>query len=334
MILVTGGTGLVGAHLLLQLLQENEAVRAIYRSKASIEKTRNLFQLENKLDFFHKIEWIEADINDIPALELAFQDITTVYHCAAFISFDPNDEEALRKINIEGTANMVNCALAFGVEKFCHVSSIAALGDTKEGENTITEDTDWNPEKKHGDYALTKYGAETEVWRASQEGLNVVVVNPGVIFGKGFGTAGSGELFRKIQNGLPFYTKGSTGITSVEDVVTIMIELMRRNIFGERFTIVSENIILQDLLNTIADALQQKRPYLYARPFFTSIAWRLDWLLSKVLFKKRGFTRATAKSSHSLDKYDNSKIVRQLDYAFQPMRDYLITVSLAYQKAH
>lgn len=333
MILVTGGTGLVGAHLLLQLLQENEAVRAIYRSKASIEKTRNLFQLENKLDFFHKIEWIEADLNDIPALEQAFQGISTVYHCAALISFDPKDEEALRKINIEGTANMVNCALAFGVEKFCHVSSIAALGDTKEGENTITEETEWNPEKKHGDYALTKYGAETEVWRASQEGLNVVVVNPGVIFGKGFGTAGSGELLQKIQKGLPFYTKGSTGITSVEDVVNIMIELMRRNIFGERFTIVSENIILQDLLNTIADALQQKRPYFYARPLMTSIAWRFDWLFSKICFKKRGFTRATAKSSHSLDLYDNSKIIQQLNYAFQPMREYLITVSQAYQKA-
>lgn len=334
MILVTGGTGLVGAHLLLQLLQKNEAVRAIYRSKASIEKTRNLFQLENKLDFFDKIEWLEADLNDIPALEQAFQGISTVYHCAAFISFDPSDEEILRKTNIEGTANMVNCALAFGVEKFCHVSSIAALGDTKEGENTITEETEWNPEKKHGDYALTKYGAETEVWRASQEGLNVVVVNPGVIFGKGFGTAGSGELLQKIQNGLPFYTKGSTGITSVEDVVNIMIELMRRNIFGERFTIVSENIILQDLLNTIADAMKQKRPYFYARPLLTSIAWRVDWLLSKVLFKKRRFTRATAKSSHSLDLYDNSKIIQQLDYAFQPMREYLITVSQAYQKAH
>lgn len=332
MILVTGGTGLVGAHLLLQLLQRKEAVRAIYRSSASIEKTRNLFGLENKLDLFDTIEWTEADINDIPALEKAFQNITTVYHCAALISFDPNDEEALRKVNIEGTANMVNCALNFGVEKFCYVSSIAALGDTKEGENLITEETDWNPEKNHGDYALTKFGAEMEVWRASQEGLNVVVVNPGVIFGNGF-TSGSSELLQKMNNGFPFYTKGSTGITSVDDVVSVMTQLMERNVFGERFTIVAENINLRKLLNIIADAMHKKRPSIYARPFMTAVAWRLDWLFSKIFFKKRSFTRATSKSSHSLDTYDNSKIIKQLNHAFKPMEEYLITVSQAHQKA-
>lgn len=331
MILVTGGTGLVGAHLLLHLLQKNEAVRAIYRSEKSIEKTRNLFKLENQPELFHKIEWMEADINDIPALEKAFQGITVVYHCAALISFDPGDEEALRKVNIEGTANMVNCALDFGVTKFCYVSSIAALGDTREGENLITEETEWNPEKNHGDYALTKYGAEMEVWRASQEGLNVVVVNPGVIFGKGF-DSGSGELLQKIRNGFPFYTKGSTGITSVEDLVTIMIQLMDNNVFGERFTIVSENIRLQVLLNIIADAMHKKKPYLYASPLMTALAWRADWLLSKLLFRKRTFTKATAKSSHSLDIYDNSKITGRLPYTFKPMREYLITVSQAHLK--
>lgn len=332
MILVTGGTGMVGAHLLLHLLQQKESVRAIYRSEKSLEKARNFFLLENQSNLFEKIDWLQADITDIPSLEKAFLNITEVYHCAALISFDPNDEEALRKVNIEGTANMVNCALDFGIQKFCYVSSIAALGDTKEGENTITEATEWNPEKNHGDYALTKFGAETEVWRASQEGLNVVVVNPGVIFGKGF-TSGSSELFQKIASGFPFYTKGSTGITRIEDVVNIMTQLMKNNIFGERFTIVSENIELQELLNIIANAMHKKKPYIYASPLMTSIAWRMDWFFSTLFFKKRSFTRALSKSSHSLDIYDNSKVVQQLGYAFKPMKDYLITVSKAHLMA-
>ncbi|ESU24473.1 nucleoside-diphosphate-sugar epimerase [Flavobacterium enshiense DK69] len=330
MILVTGGTGLVGAHLLLQLLHGNEAVRAIYRSSSSIEKTKNLFETESRTDLFAKIEWVQADITDIPALEKAFENIEQVYHCAALISFDSKDEEQLRKINIEGTANVVNCCIDFNVKKLCHVSSIAALGDAREGEKTITEETEWNPEKNHGDYALTKYGAETEVWRGSQEGLDVVVVNPGVIFGKGFGNAGSGELLEKIHDGFPFYTKGSTGITAVEDVTNIMIQLMKTDISGERFTIVSENIILQNLLNNIADNMQKKRPYIYARPFMTSIYWRMDWLFSKVFLKKRSFTKATAKSSHSTEIYDNSKIINQLKYSFQPMKSYLTTVCAAY----
>lgn len=333
MILVTGGTGLVGAHLLLHLLQKNEAVRAIYRSEKTIEKTKNLFRLENHMDLFEKIEWMEADITDIPALEKAFQNVSKVYHCAALISFDTNDEALLRKVNIEGTANVINCCIDFKVKKLCHVSSIAALGDVKEGETVITEETEWNPEKNHGDYALTKYGAETEVWRGSQEGLEVVIVNPGVIFGKGFGTAGSGELLQKIQNGFPFYTKGSTGITAVDDVVEIMIQLMNSTVSGERFTIVSENIILQDLLNIIADAMQKKRPYIYARPFLTSLYWRMDWLFSKLFFKKQNFTRATSKSSHSTEIYDNSKVIKALNFSFPPIKEYLTIVSQAHQKA-
>ena len=333
MILVTGGTGLVGAHLLLHLLQENEAVRAIYRNASSIEKTKNLFRIENRLDLFDKIDWRQADITDIPALEEAFEHIDYVYHCAALISFDASDEELLRKTNIEGTANIVNCCIDFKVKKLCYVSSIAALGDAKEGETIITEETEWNPEKNHGDYALTKYGAEIEVWRAAQEGLDVIVVNPGVIFGKGFGDSGSGELLDKIQNGFPFYTKGSTGITCVEDVVKIMIQLMKSTISGERFTIVSENIQLYNLLSILADAMDKKRPHIYARPYMTSIAWRMDWLIAKLLFRKRTFTRATSKSSHSTEIYDNSKVVNQLNYTFQPMKECLAIVSQAHRKA-
>lgn len=333
MILVTGGTGLVGAHLLLHLLQENEAVRAIYRNASSIEKTKNLFRIENRLDLFDKIDWRQADITDIPALEEAFEHIDYVYHCAALISFDASDEELLRKTNIEGTANIVNCCIDFKVKKLCYVSSIAALGDAKEGETIITEETEWNPEKNHGDYALTKYGAEIEVWRAAQEGLDVIVVNPGVIFGKGFGDSGSGELLDKIQNGFPFYTKGSTGITCVEDVVKIMMQLMKSTISGERFTIVSENIQLYNLLSILADAMDKKRPHIYARPYMTSIAWRMDWLIAKLLFRKRTFTRATSKSSHSTEIYDNSKVVNQLNYTFQPMKECLAIVSQAHRKA-
>ena len=183
MVLITGATGLVGSHLALHLLENNERIRAIYRTKTSIEKTKSLFKLYGKESLFEQIEWIEADINDIPSLEIAFKGVEYVYHCAALISFDPKDEKKLRKINIEGTANIVNFCLAFNVKKLCHVSSIAALGDLMEHETLITEETIWNPEKHHSDYAISKYGAEMEIWRGLQEGLPVVIINPGVILG-------------------------------------------------------------------------------------------------------------------------------------------------------
>lgn len=330
MILVTGATGLVGSHLLISLLQENDSVKALYRNSKHIEKVKNVFAYKNQLNLFDKINWIEGDITDIPSLNVAFENISTVYHCAALISFDPKDEEKLRKINIEGTANIVNCCIDFGVKKLCHVSSIAALGDTKEGETTITEETDWNPENFHNDYAISKYGAEMEVWRGFQEGLEVLIVNPGVIFGYGFPEQGSSVIFNSVKKGLSFYTKGKTGIIAVEDVVQCMILLLKKEISGQQYTLVAENPTLETVLFTISDGLKVKRPSIYANKSLTIIAWRLDWFLSKITRKKRTFTRATSKSSHSVDIYDNSKIITELNYSFLDMKSYLTTLSKEY----
>lgn len=330
--LVTGGTGLVGAHLLLHLLQNGEKVKALFRTENSIIKTKKLFNKFNQNDLFHQIEWVEGDVNNIPSLEIAFENISTVYHCAALISFDSKDEALLRKVNIEGTANMVNLALAFGVNSFCYVSSIAALGDLSENETIITEETEWNPEKPHSDYALSKYGAEMEIWRAQQEGLNCVIVNPGVILGSGFWDKGSGEIFTKIANGLPFYTKGSSGFVAVEDVVKIMYILQKENISGERFTIVGENINFHTISFTIAECLKVKRPFFYAKPFFTGLFWRLDWIFAVLFFQPRRFSRATAKSLHSTDFYSNKKIKDKLNYSFLPIKEYCSSVSSFYSK--
>ena len=326
MILVTGATGLVGSHLLVQLLQENEEVKALFRSEKQIEKVKNVFAFHHQTALFDKINWVKGDITDIPSLEIAFEKVTHVYHCAALISFNPNDEEKLRKSNIEGTANVVNCCIDFGVKKLCHVSSIAALGDTKEHEIIITEETEWNPEELHSDYAITKYGAEMEVWRGHQEGLEVVIVNPGVIFGYGFPKQGSDIIVQSVKKGLSFYTKGSIGIVAVEDVTNCMFQLMKSTISGERYILVGENVILKDFITYLATLLNIKPPTIYASKTMTSIAWRLDWLIAKITNRKRKLTRATAKASHSVDIYDTSKIVTALNYSFQKKETYLTKI--------
>lgn len=327
MILVTGGTGLVGAHLLLHLIENGDAVRASYRNLESIQKTKNLFSLYKKESLFGKIDWIQADIIDIPSLETAFENIEYVYHCAALISFDPKDEETLRKTNIEGTANIVNFCLAYGVKKLCHLSSIAALGDLKEKETTITEETEWNPEKPHSDYAISKYGAEMEIWRGQQEGLNVLIVNPGVILGPGFWNQGSGLLFKRIKEGFQFYTKGSTGFVAVKDVVRIARELMKSDALNERFTLISENSTFKEIENTIADALDVKKPKIHATPFLINILWRLDWFLATFFRQKRKLDRATAKASYTTALYSNEKIKNNLHTEFINIHQYIKEIS-------
>lgn len=323
MVLITGGTGLVGAHLLLHLIENGESVRAIYRNLASIQKTKNLFCIYKKEYLFEKINWIEADILDVPSLEIAFQNIDYVYHCAALISFDPKDEDLLRKTNIEGTANMVNFCIENSVKKMCFVSSIAALGDCKENEKTITEETEWNPEKPHSDYAISKYGAEMEIWRGQQEGLNSVIINPGVILGPGFWEQGSGLVFNKIKKGFPFYSRGTTGIIAVDDVVRTAIMLMKNEISNERFILISENIVFQDLLNSIATALGAKKPSIHSTPFLISILWRLDWLRATLFRQKRILDRATAKASYSKVLYSNEKIKKHLPIDFLDVNHYI-----------
>lgn len=324
--LVTGGTGLVGAHLLLQLAQNGESVRALYRSKSTIKRTENLFIKNNASSLFPSIEWMKGDVTDIPSLEIAYQGITHVYHCAAVISFDPKHEEQLRKINIEGTANMVNCSLAFGIEKFCHVSSIAALGDLTKNEETITEETEWNPEKPHGDYAISKFGAEMELWRAKEEGLNCVCVNPGVILGavskSSDWSTGSSEIYQRIAKGMAFYANGSSGFITVEDVVKSMIFLMKSPISGERFTLIAENVNYKNLTDWIADSFGVKKPTFEVKPWMTAIVWRLDWLLTLFLPLKRTLTRAMSISMHSKEHYSNSKIKDILPFEFQSIQDY------------
>ena len=333
MILVTGGTGLVGAHLLLHLLENNdENVRAIFRKSKNIEKTKALFESSNKSHLFLKIEWIKADILDISSLETAFQNVEFVYHCAAKISFNPKDETALRKINIEGTANIVNFCIDKKVKKLCHVSSIAALGDLNATENFITETSEWNPEKLHSDYGISKYGAEMEVWRGFQEGLEIVIVNPGVIFGSGFWNQGSGKYFTTIHNGISFYTNGSTGYVCVKDVVSIMETLMKSSISGERFILISENITYKDIIYTIAEKINAKKPTIEATSWLLNLAWRIDWFLSKIIRTKRKVSKYAAQSLLNDDPIKNTKIKELLNFNFTPINECLDKLAIEFLK--
>lgn len=324
MVLITGGTGLVGAHLSLYLLIQGRAVRAIFRNEKSISKTEALFKKSGRSDLFQKIDWVKADVNDIPALEKAFQNISEVYHCAAFVSFTASDFEAMEKINIEGTANMVNLALAFNIKKFCYVSSIATLDEPNKETGYFDETSDWNSGKNHSDYAITKFGGETEVWRAAQEGLNVLIVNPGVIFGEGFHKQGAGQLISRIDKGFPFFTDGHTGVIYVKDVVHSMTALMEKGTFGQRYVLVSENIPFERLFKEIAMALHKKAPYLEVKKWMLNLAVPFDWLMTALLpNKKRSLTRDLIKASFSKDFYDTSKIRRELDFEFQATQTFI-----------
>ena len=333
MILVTGGTGLVGSHLLYKLVSTKETVRAIYRSERKLQQVKAVFATytSDYKSLFEAIEWVQADILDIPSLTEAFKNITHVYHCAAFVSFEPNKYHVLRKANIEGTANIVNFCISFNVEKLCYVSSIATLGKSINNE-FINEETNWDPENDNSVYAITKYGAEMEVWRATQEGLHTVIVNPGVILGAGIWKFGTGNLFKRADKGLKYYTSGTVGLIAVEDVVTIMIALMKSALVNERFVLVAENWTYKQFLQALALAVKAKKPEKMASPFLLSFAWKFDWLRHKLTGKRRQLTKNLAASLTTETHYSSEKIKSALNYTFADINDTIYKIGDCYRK--
>ena len=257
MILVTGGTGLLGSHLLLELVKTGKQVRALKRPNADTDQVRKVFAyyVPDPDKLFAKIEWVDGDLLDMASLEIAIEGATEIYHAGAVVSFHPKDRDRMMKVNVDGTANLVNLSLEKKVNKFCYVSSVATLGraDTNE---TTNEESYWRISNKNSSYAISKYGAEREVWRGMEEGLNATIVNPSVILGPGYWNKNSG-LFRLVWEGLKFYTTGVNGYVDVRDVVYVMIRLMDGDFSGQRFVLTSESISYLALFTYMAKYLRK-----------------------------------------------------------------------------
>ena len=333
MILVTGGTGLVGAHLLFKLANANEKVRAIYRNERKLDNVKDVFSCyTNDYDsIFNSIEWVKADITDIPSLTDAFIGVSKVYHSAAFVSFEPDKYHLLRKANIEGTANVVNLCISHNIEKLCYVSSVATLGNPIKNED-ITEETVWNPESDNSVYGITKYGAEMEVWRGTQEGVDAVIVNPGVILGAGIWRYGSGSLFKRAHKGTKYFPSGTVGLVAVEDVVSIMIRLMDAPIKNERYVLVAENWPYKDFLQTLAKSVNGELPAKLATKTLLDITWKLDWLKHKLTGKRRRLTRHLAEAISTEKRFNSIKVKNALNYEFQPIEESINSVGKQYLK--
>lgn len=336
MYLITGASGIVGSHLMMNLLKKDLPVRAIYRSESAIEKAKNTFKLygESTLNLFDKIEWVKGDVTDIVSLEDALVGINYVFHCAATVSFKKSDYDLMQKVNVEGTANLVNCCLKAEVKKLCHVSSTAAIGDSDK-ERFITEKIPWKKGKYTSNYSVTKYQAEMEVWRGAEEGLEVVIVNPSIIIGAGDWNTSSAELFNKVWKGLQFYTLGKTAFVDVRDVAKAMDELLHSNIKSEKFLLCSENWTYQKLFNHIAKILGKKKPTIRVRKWFLGMIWRLEALRSFVFKSSPIVTKETAHSSMNTKEYSAEKIKKAISMEFTSIEDAIMhTGKLFLQSKH
>lgn len=331
MILVTGGTGMVGSSILLECVKKNESTRAIYRRTESLNHIKHLFEklIPDKLNSFEQIEWVKADLNDLEALNAAFKGVKCVYHCAAKVSLVQFQNKRLIKTNIEGTANIVNLCIKHNIKKLGYVSSIASLG-AERNIKIINENHSWSNSKNHTAYAYSKYEAELEVWRASQEGVDVIIVNPGVILGAHFWHRSSGAIFKRIHKGLKYYTLGNTPVVSLEDVVNALMTLMESKIRNERFILVSENLKQKILLDKIAIALYKIKPFFPLSKLILYILFIIDKTLSIIRLRKSYLSFALIDSLCNHQKYDGSKILSKINFKYTKINETIDQIARQY----
>lgn len=325
MIFVTGGTGLIGSHLLVQLSQLNDSITATFRNESKIKDVQKVFEFylkSNAQSHFQKIKWVKCDLLDVVSIEQAMKGAQTVYHCAALVSFLKKDFAKLQSNNRTGTENMVNISMDLNVQKFCFVSSTAAIGNKGiSSDEIINEESKWEKSKETSGYSISKYGAEKEVWRGIAEGLNAVIVNPSVVFGAGPWNSGSMTIFNTIQKGLSFYPPGSNAFVDARDVASIMIGLVEKDIRSKRFLCISENLTFYHLFTQIAFALGKKAPRIKVGRFLMGLTWRANAFWAMLTCRNPVVTKHTAHSAFSNSRYSNEKICQELSFSFIPIKE-------------
>lgn len=310
MVLITGGTGFLGKHIVAEMVSKGYQVRVLVRDLANcpFKDTKN-------------VNCVEGDILDIVALEQAFEGVKQVIHAAAMVSFAAKDKYNMLNINVKGTENIVNLCLEKGIEKLVFISSIAALGRSETGE-LISEKTKWVASPLNSQYAISKRKAELEVFRGMEEGLHVAILNPGLILGGGSWDNSSAKLFNVVNKGLPFYNRGINGVVGVKDVASATRLVLESDTEeAERFVLVAQNMSQKEMFTLIAESIHKKPPRYEFPPILAKIAGFLLEKFSEIMGKPALITRETVRTSLHQHFYDGTYICKRLGFTYTQMKD-------------
>jgi len=317
MVLVTGATGILGRVIVLKLLEKGFEVKATKRPSSNLADVKHSWHAytDNVEEYFNKIQWVDADFDDVDSLQEVLEGVTEVYHCAAKVSFNPKLKKELYRTNIDGTKNLLYACEGSSVNKFCFISSIAVLdGFNENGE--LDEESDFKPALGHSAYAKSKHFSEMEVWRASAEGLNTVIVLPGIILGSGNWKGSSGQIFSTFEK-TPYTFSGGSTYVDVRDVANISIELMEKNIFGERFLAVNEGRTYSGFAAKVRAKLGLSAPKIIPDGLlhFSRIFGTLGFLIPPL----KMLNKTNIEAVISNNTVSNKKIKERLGYQFIPI---------------
>lgn len=274
-VMITGATGLVGTHLIADLLgravaegAEEYRITAAAHSDESWKKLDWLLLKRGLAGGPHRrvVAGLEY-IDDCRGL-MREERPDIVFNCAARVAVGKaRDGEKLVTRNVEITHNVVTAALEMPEEErplLIHVSSVAALGGTAGPSGCIDENAVMENLAGASAYARSKFLSENEVWRGAAHGLRVAVVNPAVILGAMAPQSGFwlNELFKAMRKGANrFWIEGETAFVAADDVARAMVLLAETpRTWGKRYILSAENLPYRRFLNQVAQALCLPRP--------------------------------------------------------------------------
>jgi dihydroflavonol-4-reductase len=324
MVIITGANGLLGSFVLKKFIAAGVIVTGLKRAASDTSLIG---------DVKDKVVWRETDINDAVSLNECLKDATVVIHVAAMVSFNPREEDALYKVNVEGTKNVVDACLANGIKKLIHISSVAALSRHR-GVSIIDENNTWVDSQVNSAYAKSKYLAELEVYRGIEEGLPACVVNPAVILAPSDWQKSSSQIFNYIWQEKKFYSTGQCNYVDVEDVAEIIFKLYQQDFIGERFIACAGSISFKELFDEIALRFGRKGPSIKVGTNLLNVFAFMEEWRCRLLGTKPLVTRETVKATKENFAYSNQKSIEKLDIRYKSLKVTLDTCCEYYVRTY
>jgi dihydroflavonol-4-reductase len=245
-VFITGASGFIGANLVNELTSCSDRVFALVRKPTGY------------ID--RKATIILGDILVPESFISVIKECDTIFHCAAYISFQKKDFQRLYRVNVEGTRNILEAAYKAGAKKVVYLSACAVLGFSLDKNKIIDETANPRIEKNNA-YAYTKRLAEEEVRKYVQKGLNASIANIATVYGRGDSRLNSGGIIKSIYEGkMKLIPPGGTSFVSIDDLVKGLTLLAEKGRTGERYIFCTENMEYKLLIQRIARTLKVKEP--------------------------------------------------------------------------
>jgi nucleoside-diphosphate-sugar epimerase len=320
MVLVTGADGFLGFQIVKYLSGKGIQVRALVRNK-----NKQRAEIKN-------VTYCFGDLLDISSLEEAIKGVDNIIHSAAMVSFQPKDKDALYKINVEGTANVVNVALHYQVKKIVFISSVEAL-DIEQKDHIVTESIKLEIKHISTTYGITKHLAEREIWRGIAEGLEGVILNPGgIIHGSHF-NAHPMMMVPYTEQGLTYHMEGFAPFIDMSDFLQITYRALTEEKFNsQQYIAISENVPFGELVNMLIESLQVQYKPKILPTYMQQLGLAFEYIKSKITGKEARLTKEYLHLAKRKTRFSNKKITTDFQLNYKPIRLSLQEAVTAYKQ--